>query len=211
MTSTGFAIVVPGRAVQQAIAVPDTAGQFAISLDNAEALNHICVFQTAPLPEGYGCTLHFDPGKGTGWSLIGGLTNEKPSAIFRLRGNLIPSSSSSTLSAPSFSSPTSTTSATLGILCEPLAAVEAHLAQLPISSANSNIGAGALVLKDPMTNPTTLAMLVAKNMFNAIAGFAQQIPGTMTYAVELGVVEKWYSRFVEKIKAAGVGFLQQQD
>ncbi|BGO91485.1 hypothetical protein NBRC10512_003146 [Rhodotorula toruloides] len=211
-----FAYVVPGRLVQPVAQIPDSPERFAAQIQDAEQLNHITIFLTgqAPFPEGYGCTIHLDtPGKG--WQLIGGLTNAKPSAIFRLRNTFIPSSSSFSASfAPS--APTSSSTATLGILCEPLASVESQLSSLgqtALGAASNPANSTALVPAKPAgqgADPVALAGLVGKNLFNSVAGFAQPLPDGSQW-IPLNTVERWYRDFERKLKTAGVGFLLRSD
>ncbi|GAA5896052.1 hypothetical protein JCM6882_005598 [Rhodosporidiobolus microsporus] len=210
-----FAVVVPGRLVQPVNQLPESPERFAAQMENAQELNHITVFLTgqAPFPEGYGCTIHLDaPGKG--WQLIGSLSNAKPSAIFRLRGTFIPSSSNF---ASTFSSSASSTTATLGIFCEPLASVEAQIAALGGSASAANpanstalvpAGAGAA---GSSPDPVVLAQMVGKNLFNALAGFVQPLPDGSGSWIDFRLIERWYSNFERKLKATGVGFLLQQD
>ncbi|BGP16486.1 hypothetical protein JCM10213_001177 [Rhodosporidiobolus nylandii] len=225
-----FAFVVPGRLVslvgglvpteqmsdvcgaQPVSQIPESPERFAAQIEQADSLNHITVFLTgqAPFPEGYGCTIHLDvPGKG--WQLIGGLTNEKPSAIFRLRGTYIPSSAAF---SSTFSSASSGSTATLGILCEPLASVEAQLSALGQSAAGSAANpanATALVPARGGPDPVGLAQMVGKNLFNALAGFAQPLPDGSGTWIEFGLVQKWYQNFENKLKTRGISFLLQQD
>ncbi|GAA5828830.1 hypothetical protein JCM11251_005888 [Rhodosporidiobolus azoricus] len=195
--------------------IPDSPERFAAQIENAQELNHITVFLTgqAPFPEGYGCTIHLDaPGKG--WQLIGSLSNAKPSAIFRLRGTFIPSAS--TFSSTFASSSTSTT-ATLGISCEPLAAVEAQIAALGSSATAANpANSSALVpTRGPgaagSPDPVILAQMVGKNLFNALAGFVQPLPDGSGSWINFSLIEGWYRNFERKLKTTGVGFLLQQD
>ncbi|GAA5939312.1 Opi10p [Sporobolomyces koalae] len=221
-----FAFVVPGRLVQQTVQDPAAPERFLAQVDNAQELNHITVFLTgqAPFPEGYGATVHLEiPGKG--FQLIGGLSNEKPSAIFRLRGTFLPASASTTFTATN-STTTSTTTATLGILCEPLAAVAAHLAALPSASNSNSTSSTALVPTSnggpgANANPVQLAQLVGKNLFNAVAGFVKPLPEAQQSAlsgagagggwIEFGEIERWYRNFERKLKMAGnIGFLLQE-
>ncbi|GAA6001467.1 hypothetical protein JCM10207_006680 [Rhodosporidiobolus poonsookiae] len=208
-----FAFVVPGRLVQPVNQIPDTPERFAAQIENAQELNHITVFLTgsAPLPEGYGATIHLDtPGKG--WQLIGALSNTKPSAIFKLRNTFIPSSS--TLSSGFTSSSTAST-ATLGILCEPLASVEAQLAALgqnaSAAAANPANSSALVPARGAGPDPTVLAGMVGKNLFNALAGFVQPLPNGQGSWIDFSLVEKWYANFERKLKTVGVGFLLQQD
>lgn len=58
-----------------------------VSLPDARSINHLVVFLlgTMPFPQGYAATVHLEwPGQP--WRYLGILSNEKPSAIFRIRG-----------------------------------------------------------------------------------------------------------------------------
>ncbi|GAA5991685.1 hypothetical protein JCM5350_007317 [Sporobolomyces pararoseus] len=212
-----FAFVVPGRLVQQTVQDPSSPERFSAQIDKVEELNHITVFLTgqAPFPEGYGATVHLEiPGKG--FQLIGGLSNEKPSAIFRLRGTTIPSTTTA-----QFSSTGSTTTTTLGILCEPLPSIANQLLTLPsTSSSTSTSTSTALVPTTTGANPSSingeqavkLAQLIAKNLFNAISGFVKPLPNVPGDGwIEFGLVEGWYRNFENKLRTRGIGFLQQSD
>ncbi|GAA5950640.1 hypothetical protein JCM3765_000560 [Sporobolomyces pararoseus] len=225
-----FAFVVPGRLVQQTLQDPSSPERFLAQIDKVEELNHITVFLTgqAPFPQGYGATVHLEiPGKG--FQLIGGLSNEKPSAIFRLRGTTIPSTTpqfSSNSSSSTLIGTTSTT--TLGILCEPLTSIANQLSNLPSISTSTST---ALVTTTGGGGATTnlmngssggdqavkLAQLIAKNLFNAISGFVKPLPSGVSSSgggsegwIEFGLVESWYRNFENKLKTRGIGFLQQQ-
>lgn len=156
----------------------------------------------APFPEGYGATLHlFLPS--AGWHLLGHLSNTKPSAIFRVKA-------SSSQPGSAFSS-AGLTSATLGILCEPLPAVEAQVAALAsgaradVSDAGAGAGAGAgggaagqvvLAREAAPVEAVRLAAGIGRNLFNAVGGFAQPFPegsGMKGSWIALDVVEKWYT------------------
>ncbi|GAA5823591.1 hypothetical protein JCM10212_006399 [Sporobolomyces blumeae] len=220
-----FAFVVPGRLVQQTLQVPESPERFVATIDHAQDLNHITVFLTgqAPFPDGYGATVHLEiPGKG--FQLIGALTNQKPSAIFRLRGAVVtPSSFGNSTPSSGATTTTTTTTATLGISCEPLAQVEQQVSLLATSSASSSTASApsssssstALVPSNPRTStpvdPVALAALVGKNLFNAVAGFVQPLPDGSGSWIEFGLVEKWYRNFERKLRTGGVGFLLQSD
>ncbi|GAA5909996.1 Opi10p [Sporobolomyces salmoneus] len=216
-----FAFVVPGRLVQQTIQDPSSPKRFLAQIDQVFELNHITVFLSgqAPFPEGYGATVHLEiPGKG--FQLIGGLSNDKPSAIFRLRGTTIPS-----VSTTQFTSTGGNPNvATLGILCEPLASIATQLSNLPpssssstalvpsSSSSSSSSGAGVGTIGGEQA--VKLAQLIGKNLFNAVAGFVKPLPGTEGGGegwIEFGQVENWYRNFERKLRTMGVGFLTQSD
>lgn len=126
------------------------------------------------------------------------LTNAKPSSIFRLRNTFIPSAPS--FSSTTFGSPAASTSstATLGILCEPLESVEAQLAALGQSAAAvaANPATSTAVVRagsSTAPDPVRLAQLVGKNLFNAVAGFAQPLPGGQAGQwLPFEAIERWY-------------------
>ncbi|KAI5480760.1 inositol metabolism protein Opi10 [Pseudohyphozyma bogoriensis] len=206
-----FGYLVPSRLPGQLTQIPESPERFSALIPDAGDLNHLSVFLTgaAPFPEGYGCTIHLElPGKG--WSLIGGLSNSKPSAIFRLRGTLIPSTTTFASSQPANS-----TTATLGILCEPLASVEAQVSQIPLNKSTDASGATSNALVLARGGPAgggevELARKVGMSLYNAIAGYAVDAPQGGSW-VEMGVVEKWYKNFERKLKMGGIGFLLSQD
>lgn len=133
-----------------------------------------------------------------GWQLIGALSNLKPSAIFKLRGTFIQSSSFK-------SSESSNTTGTLGILCEPLESIEVQLKSLRVPSTD-------IILSTPqVTNdPTTIAQRVALNAFLYLSGFAIPSPDGKSY-VEMNVVEKWFKNIEQKLINTGTSFLMQSE
>lgn len=205
-----FAVVIPGRIVQPVPQV-EQSERFFTTLTDISTLNHICIFLTGAIafPEGYGCTIHFEsPTKG--WQLIGGLSNLKPSAIFKLKGSFIPSSQTSTFT----SNPLSTNnSASLGILLEPLASVEAQLSTLSTSASTTTLPSSSteLVLARPIANdPVSIAQKIALNCFTYLGGFALAAPDGKSY-IEMTAVERWYKQIETKLKNGGAGFLLQSE
>ncbi|KAI6660631.1 hypothetical protein LOD99_10363 [Oopsacas minuta] len=84
-----FGYLVAGRLPNTEISqVSDTV--YVMQLDSVSTVNHLCVFMTGavPFPDGYGGSIHIgwpsqdqpDPL----WEYMGCISNEKPSAIFRL-------------------------------------------------------------------------------------------------------------------------------
>lgn len=65
--------------------------KFVFNLPDYENVNHVVVFMlgTVPFPAGMGGAVYFsfpDPAAGQVWQLLGFITNEKPSAIFKISG-----------------------------------------------------------------------------------------------------------------------------
>jgi len=171
-------------------------------IPNAAAVGHIVVFLlgTIPFPPGYAATIHFEwPGKG--FQLLGMLSNEKPSAIFRLRGTWADSQSNSMVLASQIA-PGADVVATLGISIEPVEAVQAQVAALPSATAAGQAQAAS-------TNPTILAERIVRHLFNHLSSFETNI-GSQTL-VPLAVIQKWYDNLQAKLRAGGAGFLMKDD
>ncbi|XP_067299002.1 protein Hikeshi [Pseudorasbora parva] len=85
-----FGCLVAGRLVQTD-AQQVSAGKFVFSLPDYESVHHVVVFLlgTMPFPDGMGGAVYFsfpDPAGGQVWQLLGFITNDKPSAIFKISG-----------------------------------------------------------------------------------------------------------------------------
>uniref|UniRef100_A0ACB8FFZ1 Uncharacterized protein n=1 Tax=Sphaerodactylus townsendi TaxID=933632 RepID=A0ACB8FFZ1_9SAUR len=83
-----FGCLVAGRLVQTA-AQQVAQDKFVFDLPNYESINHVVVFMlgTVPFPKGMGGSVYFCYPDETGvavWQLLGFVTNEKPSAIFKI-------------------------------------------------------------------------------------------------------------------------------
>ncbi|KAJ8283084.1 hypothetical protein COCON_G00056030 [Conger conger] len=85
-----FGCLVAGRLVQTD--AQQVAGdKFVFNLPDYENVNHVVVFMlgTVPFPAGMGGAVYFsfpDPAAGQVWQLLGFITNEKPSAMFKISG-----------------------------------------------------------------------------------------------------------------------------
>jgi len=208
-----FGCCVAGRVLQTNLQQIDET-HAAFELPHAGSINHICVFLlgSIPFPDGYGASVHFYwPGRG--FQLLGMLSNEKPSAIFRLRGNYAPQSSTSTAHS-AFSSGTNTptinvdgpmdqaaeVTAVLGFAIEPLTSILAQMATLPTAVAKPQQSA--------LSDTTLLAEKIVKHLFNYVSGFVSGSGITPESAVPMGIIARWYESFIGKVKAGGVGFLE---
>ncbi|KAF8625075.1 hypothetical protein AX15_005557 [Amanita polypyramis BW_CC] len=204
--STMFGCVVAGRIVQTNLQQVDETHAY-FELPNASTINHLCVFLlgTIPFPDGYGATVHFFwPGKG--FQLLGMLSNEKPSVIFRLRGTFSVSAPT-TSTANHFSSispqatPSQDVTAILGLAIEPLVQIQQALPNTVIKAATPY---------DPSRDPVILAERIIKNLFNYINSFIGCSPTAGTdIAVPMSVLAKWYENFLTKLKATGTAFLER--
>ncbi|XP_036401660.1 protein Hikeshi [Megalops cyprinoides] len=85
-----FGCLVAGRLVQTD-AQQVASDKFVFNLPDYENVNHVVVFMlgTVPFPAGMGGAVYFSFPDSTGapvWQLLGFITNEKPSAIFKISG-----------------------------------------------------------------------------------------------------------------------------
>jgi len=196
-----FGCLVAGRLVQTNLQEIDET-HCAFQLENASSINHICVFLlgTVPFPSGYAATVHFFwPGKG--FQLLGMLSNEKPSAIFRVRGTFgVSDYAQSRRFTQNFqqsqalipgSTAAESVTALLGIAIEPLDAVMSQISTLP-SSAKS------------VADPVVLAERIARHLLNFTSSFG------MT-SIPQRAIEQWYESFCGKVRAMGTSFLERTD
>ncbi|KAG8775360.1 hypothetical protein FRB91_011808 [Serendipita sp. 411] len=193
-----FGCCVAGRLLQTNLQQIDET-HCTFSLESAETINHLCVFLlgTVPFPPGYAATVHFYwPDKG--FQLLGMLSNEKPSAIFRVRGTF-GGSQSSHASHQLFisSSQSSGTTAQLGIAIEPIEVVTNQISNLPPPNK-------------PISDPIALAEGIGKHLVNYLSSFGEVAPGGQVY-VPMSAVTKWYDSFMSKVKSAGISFLERQE
>ena len=157
----------------------------------------------------------FNPFLFYGYIYVSRLSNEKPSAIFRLRGTFTPSNPNTNITA-AFSTTSldsqnifqqqqsQDVTAILGLSVEPLSQIAVQVQSLPSSLVKPGV--------DLTRDPTVLAERIVKHLFNYISGFTGgggfMSPQAM---IPLGVIAKWYENFLNKVKAGGVGFLERDD
>ncbi|KAF9647095.1 DUF775-domain-containing protein [Thelephora ganbajun] len=201
-----FGCVVAGRPLQTNLQqVDETHALF--ELPNASTINHICVFLlgTVSFPEGYGATVHFHwPEKG--FQLLGMLSNDKPSAIFRLRGTFTPGASAGpTAFAGGVNlAAGGDVTAILGIAIEPLSQIAPALPDP--GSANAN---GAVVVTTRTADPGYLAEQIVKHLLNFISSFVGDGTVNENTLVPMSAVVRWYEGFKTKLKNMGPGFLDR--
>ncbi|KAG9062002.1 hypothetical protein KI688_006721 [Linnemannia hyalina] len=204
-----FGCIVAGRLVQTNLQQVDV-NKFTFQLDDAEAINHIVVFLlgTIPFQHGSAATVHLLWPNKT-WQLLGMLSNEKASAIFRLKANgskstAQQSTTGASISDMSMDSSSSTTTssttvpitATLGISIEPIDVVMSQIATLASSSSStSTVPSNALVPLSSINNSNTaspdsvaaIAQKVMSHLYNHVTSFATAVvPQGSTVLVPTG-------------------------
>ncbi|KAJ1978388.1 hypothetical protein H4R33_005985 [Dimargaris cristalligena] len=196
-----FGCIVAGRLVQTNLQQVDV-NKYVFELADPATVNHIVVFLlgTIPFETGFAATVHFQwPGGGSQpWQMLGMLSNQKPSAVFRVRnhssnstngGHPAPADDSMMMTndtTHSTSSPTAPTSvpAILGISIEPQSSVEAQYAQIhpPAASASSTNAVVAWHQPPPPGKVTTATVVkkVMENLYNFVTSFVASEPGPST-------------------------------
>ncbi|KAG0279988.1 hypothetical protein BGZ95_011663 [Linnemannia exigua] len=161
-----FGCIVAGRLVQTNLQQVDV-NKFTFQLDDAEAINHIVVFLlgTMPFQQGSAATVHLLWPNKT-WQLLGMLSNEKASAIFRLKAN----GSKSTTAQHS-------TGATVSDIIPSNALV-------PLSSASTTTTTAATASPDSVA---AIAQKVMSHLYNHVTSFATAVvPQGSTVLVPTG-------------------------
>ncbi|KAL3900067.1 MAG: hypothetical protein SGCHY_001595 [Lobulomycetales sp.] len=191
-----FGCIVAGRPVQTNMIQVDQS-HYVFSLADAQNINHITVFLSQPFPPGYGATIHYNIPPSSAFTVLGVLTNDKPSGVFKLRGFL------SSSSRDDMVDDSSDVSIQLGISIEPLEQVLSTQKNLASTSAMASMrdlplvpSTGNTPRSSTVVNKDSLAYTaecVAKNFFNFASGFQQ------ADFIPTKVLNDWYSRVMEKL------------
>ncbi|OLY80585.1 Protein OPI10-like protein [Smittium mucronatum] len=184
-----FGCIVAGRLIQTNL---EQVGehQYVFKLENSESINHIVVFLlgTIPFNPGFAATVHFKwPGKD--WLCLGILSNEKPSAIFKLKSSIPLNSGPNILSE-------------LGISIEPISSVEATY---------NSLNSGLVLSKTTPILAENNAMSMLQSLYDYCMSFVTKmtpnmsIIGAPTYnqdsaVIPVKAIEDWYKVYTNKIK-----------
>ncbi|KAG0243995.1 hypothetical protein B0O80DRAFT_465459 [Mortierella sp. GBAus27b] len=200
-----FGCIVAGRLVQTNLQQVDV-NKFTFQLDDAENINHIVVFLlgTVPFQPGYAATVHLLWPNKT-WQLLGMLSNEKASAIFRLKTGVANSRSHSpfhgtsgndmSMDAPAANPSATAITATLGISIEPLESVQAQIATLSSTASSTTSTTATSNALVPLAAPgnvspdsvVAVAQKVMTHLYNHVTSFATAVlPTGSTVLVPAG-------------------------
>ncbi|XP_059208686.1 protein Hikeshi [Centropristis striata] len=189
-----FGCLVAGRLVQTD-ALQVAADKFVFNLPDYEQVNHVVVFMlgTVPFPAGMGGAVYFSlPGPAAGggpvWQLLGFITNDKPSAIFRIsglkagRGGAHPFGAVASSASPSV--------AQVGVSVE---ALDQLAQQTPVSGA-------AVATVDSFLQ---FSQKMLDSLYNFAASFAvsqaQMAPNPAETFIPSSCVLKWYENFQRRM------------
>ncbi|EUB64640.1 hypothetical protein EGR_00590 [Echinococcus granulosus] len=188
-----FAALLTGQIVQSNFCEV-SPGRLLLDLPPLGKSNHIVVFLTgqAPFPEGYGAGVHFGLVENglANWSYLGYLSNDRPSAIFKVSG-LKPNALKQVVNPfQNISSlPTGNmVTAQVGISLEPLV----ELAGQTSAIENSSTSAG---VDDEMR----FTQFAAENLFHFAAGCAKELPGTSEVYVPISAIKRWFETIRRKL------------
>ncbi|XP_077978353.1 protein Hikeshi-like [Glandiceps talaboti] len=191
-----FGCVVAGRLIQtQAQQIDDT--HFVFHIENAEAVNHIVIFLlgTIPFPDGMGGAVHFSwpSPDGPHWQLLGHISNEKPSAIFKISkikpGDLLNTGPFGMLAAQQ--SLQNNTMSQIGISVEPLGVIAQ---QTPATGTQAS----------SLDSFTLFTRKMLENFYNYASSFAvsqsQMVPQPSETFVPFSALQNWFSNFQRRLQ-----------
>ena len=173
---------------------------FVLALEQVDSINHVVVFLTGQVPftPDFGGAIYFGwpspESGGVSWQFLGYISNDKPSAIFKL-AKVKPSE----MHANPFSQPLmdtlvnmkSLTNAQIGILVEPLIEISQKTAAQDTEASK-------------VDNFMEFAQKMVENLFNYASSFAvSPLQGTMqptTNYVPIDTLQTWYTNFQRRLQ-----------
>lgn len=155
------------------------------------------------------------------------ITNAKPSAIFRLKGAIEGNGSTASNAGFATQMHNGKAVASIGLLCEELATLEASAANLASSAVALQTSAASasspsavklvifpihkvrkhmcLIILDKATS-------IAQNLYNYLSSFGQNANGPngriVGNYVEMSLIEQWLRNFESKTRASGTAWLE---
>ncbi|KAJ1796843.1 hypothetical protein LPJ56_007094 [Coemansia sp. RSA 2599] len=196
-----FGCIVAGRLVQTNLQQVD-ANKYVFELPDAHNINHIVVFLlgTIPFEPGFGATVHLLwPNKN--WQMLGALSNEKPSAIFRLKSVV-----------GQDGQPVPNVSAELGISIEPLQSVEQQVQQMRGQQQQSS-AASSLALVPAGGNLSLqaarqFAERTMQSLYEYATSYARSPDATMgplgsgaqVQVLPVKAFDDWFQSFLRKVQ-----------
>uniref|UniRef100_A0A1A8IN11 Protein Hikeshi n=2 Tax=Nothobranchius TaxID=28779 RepID=A0A1A8IN11_NOTKU len=188
-----FGCLVAGRLVQTD-ALQVASDKFVFNLADYENVKHVVVFMlgTVPFPSGMGGAVYFsfpDPVSGSPvWQLLGFITNDKPSAIFKISG--LKSGEGGAHPFGAMGAGGSPSVAQLGVSVESL---EQLAQQIPVASAAVSTVDSFLQFTQKMLD----------SLYNFASSFAltqaQMTPNPTETFIPFSCILKWYENFQRRL------------
>ncbi|XP_054257292.1 protein OPI10 homolog [Macrosteles quadrilineatus] len=186
-TTNMFGVLVIGRMVEtnfQQVA----ERQFVTVIPNADDTDHLAVFLTGQIcfPAGAAGLIYFscpDPNAPPNWQLLGYISNDKPSSVFKITGlknNVIEQSGFLQFAQQAISH-----NAQIGISVEPIEVVQQQIIQLENSKPNE------------ASNFLEFTKKMLENFSECVSSFL--VPGS-PFVVPLSVVDNWYKNFEKRLE-----------
>ncbi|KAG4304057.1 hypothetical protein PORY_002580 [Pneumocystis oryctolagi] len=204
-----FGVICAGRPVQINVQQIENT-KFIFVLENASLINHLVVFllPDKSFQDNYGATVYLQY-SGKSFQLLGGLSNKKPSAIFRLKNASNIDNTNTEDEMLDSSEPSHSISAVLGISIEPLLSIEQQLSSLSMTQQSQKKIEG---FKGNSLSAQSMQVILQKimtNLYNFVVGFTtsqlphgSQLLGNIqidnTY-IPLKAFQDWYSKFLSKL------------
>ncbi len=175
------------------------ANSFVLSLEQVDTINHVVVFLTGQVPfsQGYGGSVYFGwpspEAGGISWQFLGHISNDKPSAIFKIAKIKAAEQSSNPFSLQLMQSLAySPSNAQIGIMVEPLA----EISQKTVSPDT---------VASQVQSFTEFSQKMLENFFNYASSFAvspsQSVLDSSAIYVPIDVLQKWYAKFERRLQA----------
>lgn len=185
-----FAVIVSGRLVQTEFQqISET--QVVTTIQDADNINHIVVFLTGtvPFPEGTAGQVYFswpDPNAPPNWQLLGYISNEKPSAIFKVSNFKKLHEMNDFAPNMMFGQSHIVHNAQIGISIEPLANIQ------EVPSPNN------------IDSNMTFAQKMLENFMNYVLSYtitqANMVADPTATYVPLSTVQNWYTNFERRLQ-----------
>ncbi|XP_031640627.1 protein OPI10 homolog [Contarinia nasturtii] len=187
--------IVSGRLVQMDFQQVDE-GKFLLNIPEADNINHIVIFLTDAIPVGLAGAVYFswpDPVAPPSWQFLGYISNNKPSAIFKISTlKKLDEMETNGLSAAMsqfnvFGAQPISHTAQIGVSIEP----EATVTQLEPATTSP-------------TNYIQFGQKMLENFINFVSSFAvtqaQMVPNPTETFVPLSTIQTWYQNFERRLQ-----------
>lgn len=193
------------------------SNKFLITIANAESLNHVVVFLTGitPIPPGTAGCIFFslpDPNAPPNWNYLGYLSNEKPSAIFKLSNLTLSSLRKEMATNPSTIDDNSNNYMAFNYTQAPVI----HVAQIGISIEPINSVAHMVpAIETTASNVDTFTEFINKtisNLFNYCSSFSRTANDIMgnpfqnnlhnnnnVNYIPLSSLQTWYENYTRRL------------
>jgi len=190
-----FGLIVSGRLVSTNWEQVSPTNCIA-EIPDADSVNHVVIFLTGavPFPEGMGGAVYFCwPGTGQAWQLLGNISNNKPSAIFRI--SKLKTADENENMTNSFmqlgAGMPARVNATVGISVEPLVNIEGQTPAAQTEAAT-------------VSNFMEFSQKMVENLFNYATSFAVSAVDMRTRPGETFVpfssLQQWYTNFERRLQ-----------